>query len=252
MMNTWLTWGAEPLGMIGANLTLSQSDTNSYYYQDAVSTHPGYRNRIKALLLEVYGNGIFGNAGIIGDTGEFTPDRDNDGAPINEDGIRVTNWDSEIEPAIDDQVDSDLSKLDKLVAGGLTDTEKAEFKQHVAQAAERLKREHSPEFQAAPQPTEFVSDKQRQLAEGFRCDGYANSEITQSSIAQEPKIAQCYAAHYCASEHIDSSKLGFEAKIAIKAMVQEIIAQGIERDEYPQAQRQEVVETAAEHSSEPE
>lgn len=118
-------------------LLIIKTHPDRYNYDATYEVYPNTRSRIGALLAENYGNVIFQGSGSITDDGVFHPKLD-DGLPVTEDGLRVSNWNA-IEHAINQQVKADLLLLDDMVDGGLTDVEIVNFTQHVNESTQQFK-----------------------------------------------------------------------------------------------------------------
>ncbi len=244
----WADRYANSSGTLDSHLTNMQRTGGASYdfpSDNEVVDHPNDRERIKANLTKQYGDEIFKNSGSYEGNGEFKPSRDKYGIPITENGERVTNWDSKIKPAIDKQVDSDLKMLDKMKndENGISDKDKAQFKQHISESVESFKREHKPEYQGAEagKTSANVDDKQQNLVDSFRNGDIHDQAAREQNIAQDPNMAKAYVAYYLADRQIQNSGLSDSAKQEVSYIVRDNIANGLERGEYPNVQRTETV-----------
>lgn len=261
---------ADASGTLDSFLSSTQTNRGVMYDFDGEShSHPNDRVRVGEVLAKMYGNDVFKNAGTFDDSGKFQPKRDQNGTPVSEDGQRITNWDADIEPAIRKQVADDMEKLDGMVDAtgmkeqGITDADKAEFKQHVSDSVKefRQKEEHQPQYEKTgssnkkydventSQAPTAVEDRYQKLANSFRDDDHRNLEIIQKNIDKEPEMGSAYAALHLASEQIKDSGLHPEAQQASIAMVKESLASKIEKNEYPNIQRQEAAQSTADKSN---
>lgn len=103
------------LDLCAALLALMTSEEYSgHYYTNSDPEHPPLRGRIRAALEESYGDGVFRDSGAYSADWQFQPKRQ-DFMPVLEDGKKIVNWDSEIYPAIQRQLDKDMHYLDGLV-----------------------------------------------------------------------------------------------------------------------------------------
>lgn len=244
----WADRYANSSGTLDSHLANMQHTGGASYdfpSNNEVVDHPNDRERIKANLTKQYGDEIFKNSGSYEGSGEFKPSRDKNGVPVTEDGKRITNWDSEIKPAIDKQVNSDLQMLDKMKndENGISDKDKAQFKQHLSESVEKFKQEHQPEYQGAEaNKTSALNDnKQQSLADSFRHGDIHDQSTRAHNIAQDPKMANAYVAYELAERQIQNSGLSHSAKQEVSGIVRDNIANGIERGEYPNVQRTETV-----------
>lgn len=187
-------------------LDIIKTHPERYNFDAKYEQHPNTRARIGALLAENYGNNIFKGSGLITDDGVFHPMLE-DGLPVNEDGLRVSNWDA-IELAINQQVKADLLLLDGLVNGGLTDEEITRFTQHAGESAHRFRqiKAHQPQDEAS-EPL-----------------------FSESEPHHQADVKQAYAV---AIQEIMDSGLSEAAQQKTIAMVSERIAQYLEHQKYP-------------------
>ncbi len=145
---------AETVAMLENLLQEAARRPNAFHEMHTVSfTHPSERQRVGALLEEMYGNAAFGMNGRFSGDGQngyqFMPNRDADGFPVDEAGRIIANWDREIQPAIEKQRNHDLERLDfwLTTAGeGLSQARIRDFLGHVAETARQMKLQYPPEF----------------------------------------------------------------------------------------------------------
>lgn len=215
-----------------------------YDYDHTQSDHPNTRTRMEALLHQAYGNDIFRSSGAFNGDGVFEPKRDAGVTPITEDGRKVLNWDDEIAPAIEEQVESDVSRLDELISSGVgfTEDDVKQFMQEVTENAQKFKQENVPEFEATTVPETQTSTSQslsasnksdyQMLANQFR-QLNCNPDATQYLASLHPNMQNAQLASNAATEQIRYSLLNESAQNTAIGHVNENIALGIERGQFP-------------------
>lgn len=219
-----------------------QHGAEQYRFDDRQSDHPNIRTRISALLEQEYGNKIFANSGEFDENGVFQPKRDANDIPITEDGHRVVNWDSELAPAIEAQVATDLTRLDQLIdSGRFTEASKDQFLTEVQGRIEKFRQTHPAQLEsntaglsmsAAESNSSASNITYQQLADLFRQHG-SDPRQTIALLSSHPQMSQAVAAFEMAMTEIGRSGMHSATQEKAIQLVQEKIASGIEQGNFP-------------------
>lgn len=143
-------WHAEALPLINDLLARSISNRPAYDADASKSDHPNLKARMVMALLKEFGYGAMWT-----ELSEHTPMaldqkiaqplalkvRHEDGYALNEDGMRISNWES-LKSAIHDQVKESLTAIDALVEQQASPSQQAAFMQNLQANIAQFKKEH--------------------------------------------------------------------------------------------------------------
>jgi len=113
---------------------------------------------------------------------------------VTENGRVVTNWASELAPAIQAQVKQDINHLKSMLGNGLTDAERQQFVQKISKQAAEFKHEHLAKLEL-PSNTYLANQFEASL------NGHSNHATIESVKAMHPGMESAYKALSAISEY---------------------------------------------------
>lgn len=214
-----------PLNLVAGLLKIDRLNEN-YRNQSDNADHPTTRDRVIAILERTYGDGSFNFSGWFSADLHFNPLRQNE-LPVTEEGYKITNWDSELAPAIKKLVAEDIKFLDDLVKDGeMTNDGIKQFIKREASRINEFKATHV--FLGQPASNAYIADYFRESLE--------DSRKVEQVISMHKNMPDAYQALDVARSYADSYLSSEVQRSRFVSCVADNLIQGIRNGHYPNAE----------------